>query len=218
RRARCASRGGRGPAGRGVNRGLRRGCGLVGEPRGGPVRELRQDGRVDRRNNPRVDAARPPGADRRARGRRRTAPLLSGYVRGIRALDPDQLRRDRPRGGITDARALRQPRHAEAPEGRSVSQNLGRWISLLIAAAMAALPFGACASKKAPAPLNVTDANSGDSVALARNQQLVVRLPSNPTTGYRWALAQQSTPVLEPEGAPTYEKGAGAEGASRRGA
>jgi len=97
-----------------------------------------------------------------------------------------------------------------------VSQNLGRWVSLLIAAAMAALPFGACASKKAPppAPLNVTDANSGDSVALARNQQLVVRLPSNPTTGYRWALAQQSTPVLEPEGAPTYEKGAGAEGAS----
>jgi len=98
-----------------------------------------------------------------------------------------------------------------------VSRNLGRWVSILTAAAMAALLFGACASKKAlsPAPLNVTDANSGDSVALvARSQQLVVRLPSNPTTGYRWALAQQSTPVLEPEGAPTYEKGAGAEGAS----
>ena len=97
-----------------------------------------------------------------------------------------------------------------------MSRNLGRWVSILIAAAMAALPFAACASKKAPppAPLNVTDANSGDSVALARNQQLVVRLPSNPTTGYRWALAHQSTPVLEPEGAPTYEKGAGAEGAS----
>jgi len=95
-----------------------------------------------------------------------------------------------------------------------VSQNLGRWVSLLIAA-MAALPFGACASKKAPppAPLNVTDANSGDSVALARNQQLVVRLPSNPTTGYRWALAQQSTPMLEPEGAPTFEKSTGAAGA-----
>jgi inhibitor of cysteine peptidase len=97
-----------------------------------------------------------------------------------------------------------------------VSRNLGRWVSILIAAAMAALPFAACASKKAPppAPLNVTDANSGDSVALARNQQLLVRLPSNPTTGYRGALAQQSTPVLEPEGAPTHEKGAGAEGAS----
>ena len=80
---------------------------------------------------------------------------------------------------------------------------------------MVALPLGACASKKAPppAPLNVTEVNSGDSVALARNQQLVVRLPSNPTTGYRWALAQQSTPVLEPEGAPTYEKGADAAGA-----
>ena len=97
-----------------------------------------------------------------------------------------------------------------------MSRNLGRWVSILTAAAMAALLFGACASKKAPspAPLNVTDANSGDSVALARNQQLVVRLPSNPTTGYRWALAQQSTPVLEPEGAPTFEKGTGAAGAN----
>jgi inhibitor of cysteine peptidase len=96
----------------------------------------------------------------------------------------------------------------------SVSQNLGRWVWILLAATMAALPLGACASKKPPPePLSVTDANSGESVALARNQQLVVRLPSNPTTGYRWALAQQSTPMLEPEGAPTYEKGAGAAGA-----
>jgi len=30
-----------------------------------------------------------------------------------------------------------------------VSRNLGRWVSILIAAAMAALPFAACASKKA---------------------------------------------------------------------
>jgi len=43
--------------------------------------------------------------------------------------------------------------------------------------------------------------------------KLVVRLPSNPTTGYRWSLAQQSTAVLEPEGAPSYEKGAGDAGA-----
>jgi inhibitor of cysteine peptidase len=95
-----------------------------------------------------------------------------------------------------------------------VSHYLGRCARILIAATVAALPLGACASKAPPpVPLSVTEANSGDSVALARNQQLVVRLPSNPTTGYRWSLAQQSTPVLEPEGAPTYEKGAGAAGA-----
>lgn len=95
-----------------------------------------------------------------------------------------------------------------------MSRNLGRRIFILLAATMAALPLGACASKKPPPePLSVTDANSGESVALARNQQLVVRLPSNPTTGYRWALAQQSTPMLEPEGAPTFEKGTGAAGA-----
>lgn len=96
-----------------------------------------------------------------------------------------------------------------------MSHSLGRCARILIAATIAVLPLGACSSKKAPppAPLSVTDANSGGAVALARNQQLVVRLPSNPTTGYRWSLAQQSTAVLEPEGAPTYEKGAGDAGA-----
>ena len=95
-----------------------------------------------------------------------------------------------------------------------MSHILGRCARIVIAAMVAALPLGACASKKPPpAPLSVTEANSGGSVALAHNQQLVVRLPSNPTTGYRWSLAQQSTPVLEPEGAPTYEKGAGDAGA-----
>jgi inhibitor of cysteine peptidase len=90
-----------------------------------------------------------------------------------------------------------------------VSHQLGRYAQILIAGAVAALPLAACASKKPPPePLSVTEANTGGSVALARDQQLIVRLPSNPTTGYRWSLAQQSTPVLQPEGAPTYEKGA----------
>ena len=64
-----------------------------------------------------------------------------------------------------------------------------------------------------PPPLSVTDANSGASVALALDQRLIVRLPSNPSTGYRWSVVQQTTGVLEPDGAPVYEKGGGDAGA-----
>ena len=64
-----------------------------------------------------------------------------------------------------------------------------------------------------PPPLSVTEANSGGTVALAPEQRLIVRLPSNPTTGYRWSLVQQTAGVLEPDGAPTYEQGSGGAGA-----
>jgi inhibitor of cysteine peptidase len=50
-------------------------------------------------------------------------------------------------------------------------------------------------------------------VALALDQRLIVRLPSNPSTGFRWSVVQQTTGVLEPDGAPVYEKGGGDAGA-----
>jgi inhibitor of cysteine peptidase len=96
----------------------------------------------------------------------------------------------------------------------SVSQNLSlcRCAHYLIAATAAVSLLTACGlfgPKKPPPPppLSVTEANSGGSVTLARDQRLIVRLPSNPSTGYRWSLAQQATGVLEPDGAPTYEPG-----------
>jgi inhibitor of cysteine peptidase len=96
----------------------------------------------------------------------------------------------------------------------SVSKNLSlrQCAQHLIAATAAMSLLTACGlfgPKKPPPPppLSVTEANSGGSVTLARDQRLIVRLPSNPSTGYRWSLAQQAAGVLEPDGAPTYEQG-----------
>jgi inhibitor of cysteine peptidase len=89
-----------------------------------------------------------------------------------------------------------------------VSHSLGRCARILIAATVAVALLAACASKPPPpAPLSVTEANSGGTVALALDQRLIVKLPSNPSTGYRWSVAQQTAGVLEPEGAPTFERG-----------
>lgn len=94
-----------------------------------------------------------------------------------------------------------------------MSQSWTRSAQSLIAATAAVSLLTACGlfgAKKPPPPppLSVTEANSGGSVTLALDQRLIVRLPSNPSTGYRWSVAQQSSGVLEPDGAPTYEKGA----------
>src|SRR4030095_11189246 len=72
-------------------------------------------------------------------------------------------RRRRGRSSSSPAASCRSSRG----ERSNVSHNLGRCAWILTAATLAALPIGACASKKAPppAPLSVTEANSGDSVA-----------------------------------------------------
>lgn len=92
----------------------------------------------------------------------------------------------------------------------------------LIAATAAASLLTACGlfgprKPPPPPPLSVSEANSGGSVTLARDQRLIVRLPSNPSTGYRWSLAQQAAGVLEPDGAPTYEQGSTGSGTASAG-
>ena len=98
-----------------------------------------------------------------------------------------------------------------------MSPNPGRYTRILVAVTLTAPLLAACGlfgPKKPPPPppLSDTEANSGGSVTLARDQRLIVRLPSNPSTGYRWSLAQQAAGVLEPDGAPTYEQGSGGAG------
>jgi inhibitor of cysteine peptidase len=51
----------------------------------------------------------------------------------------------------------------------------------------------------------VSAAQSGTSVALASNQDLVVRLPSNPATGYRWIYVEPKDAVLRVDGPSTFE-------------
>ncbi|UYZ84591.1 protease inhibitor I42 family protein [Entomomonas sp. E2T0] len=67
-----------------------------------------------------------------------------------------------------------------------------RWDILLrlIVLIAASILLVSCASK-AIAPLVVMDQFACQSIKLAVNQELVVNLPSNPTTGYRWSLVNQ---------------------------
>ena len=59
--------------------------------------------------------------------------------------------------------------------------------------------------KPPPAPVTVSADQSGTSVALASGQDLVVRLPSNPTTGYRWIYVEPKDAVLRVDGPSSYD-------------
>ena len=61
------------------------------------------------------------------------------------------------------------------------------------------------APKPPPPPVTVSAAESGASVELAANQDLVVRLPANPSTGYRWIYVEPKDAVLRVDGPSTFE-------------
>lgn len=52
----------------------------------------------------------------------------------------------------------------------------------------------------------ITPENAGRPVELRSGQELLVRLPSNPAMGYRWALAAAPADVLKLEGLPSFER------------
>ncbi len=47
--------------------------------------------------------------------------------------------------------------------------------------------------------LTLTQAEKGGSFEVRQDDVIVVRLPENPTTGYRWAIEEIDEEVLEPE-------------------
>ena len=53
--------------------------------------------------------------------------------------------------------------------------------------------------------ISLTDKNAGQTVKIAVGQTLHVRLPSNPSTGYRWSAAVSPAGPLAPAGAATYQ-------------
>ena len=55
-----------------------------------------------------------------------------------------------------------------------------------------------------PDEVQLTDADDGTTVQLANEGTLIVALASNPTTGYSWAVSEQSDPQLVLQGEPTY--------------
>jgi inhibitor of cysteine peptidase len=59
--------------------------------------------------------------------------------------------------------------------------------------------------KPPPPPVTVSTAQSGTSVELEPRQSLLVRLPSNPTTGHRWVYVEPKDAILRVDGPSTYE-------------
>jgi inhibitor of cysteine peptidase len=56
-----------------------------------------------------------------------------------------------------------------------------------------------------PRGLILEQPDSGSDIFLAQGDQLLVRLPANPSTGYSWVLAGNAPSVLRPVGEPKYE-------------
>ncbi|MHB9112153.1 MAG: protease inhibitor I42 family protein [Thermoleophilia bacterium] len=75
-------------------------------------------------------------------------------------------------------------------------------VALLLAGSLA------CGTKttEAPAPVTVTDVNSGETIELQQGQKLILRLPGNPSTGYSWSQAGTSAGVLTADGSFTFEQ------------
>ena len=81
-------------------------------------------------------------------------------------------------------------------------------IRCLLAAAAAVL-LGGCASwfgLGLPRPVQLNADDSGAEIDLGHAQQMIVRLPAAPGSGYSWALRQPLTGIVKPETAPSEEQ------------
>ena len=74
-----------------------------------------------------------------------------------------------------------------------------------VVVSVAACSMFKSAPKPPPAPVTVSAEQSGTSVALTSGQDLVVRLPSNPSTGYRWIYVEPKDAVLRVDGPSSFE-------------
>ena len=86
-------------------------------------------------------------------------------------------------------------------------------IPALLRTVLPMLLLAACASPVPLDPLSgrgrwvtISSDNSGRGVVLKVDQELVVRLASRPTTGYRWLLIEAAPALLAPLGQPTFER------------
>ena len=83
-----------------------------------------------------------------------------------------------------------------------------------VIALSAALLLGGCGSwfgplgLGLPRPVNLGAEDSGAEVSLEHAQQMIIRLPAAPGSGYAWAMREPPTGVVKPETAPREEAGA----------
>ena len=83
--------------------------------------------------------------------------------------------------------------------------------SFLIIALLGALALALAGCGSSGGDVVVTGADTGELVTLDAGQKLVVRLESNPSTGYSWEVVGVPR-VLEGPAAPTHEQNSEAEG------
>ncbi len=76
------------------------------------------------------------------------------------------------------------------------------FVAAILFAGASLLLFAGCSST--PAPVTLTEAQSGQSITLEQGTDFVIRLPSNRTTGYTWMMDKGGSPVLKSWGAPEY--------------
>lgn len=68
-----------------------------------------------------------------------------------------------------------------------------------------------------PDSISLGEADTSRVVELGRGKHVVVRLNSNPSTGYRWTLIPANGAVLTPIGEPAYNSGNAPDGGVGRG-
>ena len=66
----------------------------------------------------------------------------------------------------------------------------------MVAVACLVLCLGACGEDDPGPPVHLGESESGQAVVLSVGQELVVTLPSNPSTGYAWSFQSSSSGVL----------------------
>ena len=76
--------------------------------------------------------------------------------------------------------------------------------------AVAALALGGCTTVK---PMTLADVPSGEQVTLQRDQEMVLELAANPSTGYRWQIELTASAVLDKIGDEQFVPASGPGGA-----
>jgi inhibitor of cysteine peptidase len=77
-------------------------------------------------------------------------------------------------------------------------------VGLLTAVACATMLGFGCGSE--PQALSLTVDDDGSTIEVQPDQEVVVILGGNPTTGYGWTVASVDEAVLAPTGEPSYEQ------------
>ncbi|MFI6867371.1 protease inhibitor I42 family protein [Nocardia sp. NPDC050406] len=58
----------------------------------------------------------------------------------------------------------------------------------------------------APSPVTVDESANGTELQLVPGQRLLVKLPSNPSTGYSWGIQRLDESMLLQDGEPSYQQ------------